>query len=134
GRSTSRTRPCERGCARPTSPSTACGSERAVPRASGQTTIAALLVARSVIEAALFAALVALAQVATGGAAVPIVSVGLALTGVGIVLASILRDARADRQNTAIAVAAMAAAAAFGVANAPPHADGVMILTRVVGF
>ena len=103
-------------------------------QASGQTTIAALLVARSVIEAALFAALVALAQVATGGAAVPIVSVGLALTGVGIVLASILRDARADRQNTAIALAAMAAAAAFGVANAPPHADGVMILTRVVGF
>ena len=103
-------------------------------RANAQTTIAVLLVGRSVIEAALFAALVALAQVATGGGALPIVSIGLALTGAGIVLASILRDARADRQNTAIALGAVAAAAAFGVANAPPHPDGLMILTRVVAF
>ena len=103
-------------------------------RASAHTTIAVLLVGRSVIEAALFAALAALAQVATGGGAVPIVSIGLALTGAGIVLASVLRDARADRQNTAIALGAVAAAAAFGVANAPPHPDGLMILTRLVAF
>jgi hypothetical protein len=64
----------------------------------------------------------------------PIVPLALALTGVGIVLASVLRDARADRQNTAIAIGAMVAAAALGVYLAPARSDGLMILTRVVLF
>jgi hypothetical protein len=106
-----------------------------VRRASAQTAIAALLVARSLIEAALFAGLAAAAQVGTGGdRAVPIVTLVLALTGVGIILASVLRDARADRQNIAIALTAMGAAAALGVHYAPAHPDGLMILTRVVLF
>ena len=104
-------------------------------RASARTTIAALLVARSLIEAVLFAAILAAAHFFTGGQqALPIVTVVLALTGSGIVLASILRDARADRQNTTIALGAMGAAAALGVYLAPPHPDGVMILTRIVLF
>ena len=106
-----------------------------MPRGSAQTTVAMLLVARSLIEAVLFAAITAAAQIATNGdRAIPIVTATLVLAGVGIVLASILRDARADRQNTAIALAAMAGAAAFGVYYAPPHPDGVMILTRLVLF
>ena len=106
-----------------------------MPRASVQTTVAALLVGRSAIEAVLFAALLAAAQVVTAGErAVPIVAVALALTGGGIVLASILRDARADRQHVAIALGAMAAAAAFGVAYVAPHPEGVMVLTRIVLF
>jgi hypothetical protein len=106
-----------------------------VQRASARTAIATLLVARGLIEAVLFVGLLAAAQVMTSGdRAVPIVNLTLALTGVGIVLASILRDARADRQNTVIALAAMGAAAAVGVYYAPPHPDGLMILTRVVLF
>jgi hypothetical protein len=106
-----------------------------VRRASAQTTIAVLLVARSVIEGVLFAAIFAIAQVLAGGdRPIPVVAVALALTGVGIILASVLRDARADRQNAAIALAAMGAAAALGVVYAPPHPDGVMILTRLVLF
>jgi uncharacterized protein DUF4129 len=106
-----------------------------VRRASAHTTIGALLVARSLIEAVLFGGIVAAAQVATqGDRAIPIVSIVLALAGVGIILASILRDARADRQNTAIALAAMGTAAAFGVYYAPPHPDGLMILTRLILF
>jgi hypothetical protein len=88
-----------------------------------------------VIEGVLFAAVLAAAQLFTGGAsALPVVTVFLALTGVGIVLASVLRDARADRQNTTVALAAMGAAAALGVDLAPPHPEGVMILTRIVLF
>lgn len=106
-----------------------------MPRASAPTTIAALLVARSLIEAMLFAGLAAAAQVATGGdRAMPVVTVALGLAGVGIILASVLRDARADRQNTAIALTAMGAAAALGVYYAPAHPDGLMILTRIVLF
>jgi uncharacterized protein DUF4129 len=106
-----------------------------VRRASAHTTIGALLVARSLIEAVLFAGMVAAAQVVTNGdRAIPIVTIVLALGGGGIVLASVLRDARADRQNSAIALTAIGAAAAFGVYYAPPHPDGVMILTRLILF
>jgi hypothetical protein len=106
-----------------------------VPPASAHAAIATLLVARSLIEAVFFAGLMAGAQVMTSGdRPVPIVTVALALTGAGIVLASILRDARADRQNTVIALTAMGAAAAFGVSYAPPQPDGLMILTRLVLF
>jgi hypothetical protein len=107
-----------------------------VRRARAQTTIGALLVARSVIEAAFFAAVAAATQVGTSGGqrAIPIVTVMLALIGVEIVLVSVLRDARADRQNTAIALTAMAAAAAFGVYFAPPNPDGLVILSRIVLF
>ncbi|MHB8632124.1 MAG: DUF4129 domain-containing protein, partial [Candidatus Limnocylindria bacterium] len=66
--------------------------------------------------------------------AMPIVTVMLALTGVGIVLASVMREARVDRHNTAIALTAIAAAAALGVYYAPPRADGSLILTRLVLF
>ena len=104
-------------------------------RANAQSTIAALLVARSLIEAVLFAAILSVAQVATGGdRAIPIVSIALAVAGIGIVLTSILRDARADRQNTAIALTAMGMAAAYGVYYGPPHAEGLIILTRIVLF
>ena len=104
-------------------------------RANAQTTIAALLVARSVVEAVLFAGSLAVAQILTGGTRViPIVAITLALAGVGIVLASVLRDARADRQNTAIALGAMVAAAALGISYASPHAEGLVILTRLVLF
>ena len=96
-------------------------------RASAQTTIAALLVGRSLIEAVLFAAILTAAQVFTiGDRAIPIVTTLLALAGIGIVLASILRDARVDRQNTAIALSAMAAAAVVGLYYARPQPDGVM--------
>ncbi|HEX6060462.1 MAG TPA: hypothetical protein VF001_00185, partial [Candidatus Limnocylindria bacterium] len=64
-------------------------------RGNAQTAVAALLVGRSLIEAVLFAAIVTAAQVFTSGdRAVPIVTMVLALAGVGIVLASVLRDAR----------------------------------------
>jgi len=106
-----------------------------VRRAEAQATIAAILVSRSVMEAALFAGLFAVAQGVTNGEReLPIVSLALALTGVGIVLASILRDARAVRQNTAIALGAMAGAAALGLYYASPRPDGLQILTRIVLF
>jgi len=106
-----------------------------VRRAEARGIIAAILVSRSVIEAALFAGLLAVAQGLTSGdRALPIVSVMLALTGVGIVLASILRDARAVRQNAAITLGAMAAMAALGVYYASARPDGLQILTRIVLF
>ena len=101
----------------------------------GNGTLGALLVARATVEGVLFACIVAVTHIATlGDRPVPIVSVALAVTGVGIVQASVLRDARADRQNTGIAVAVMAAAVAYGVATGPPHAEGVVILARIVAF
>lgn len=104
-------------------------------RAEAQATIAAILVSRSVIEAALFAGLFAVAQGLTNGdRPLPVVTVALALTGGGIVLASVLRDARAVRQNTAIALGAMAAAAVVGLYYASPRPDGLQILTRIVLF
>ncbi|MEP7003478.1 MAG: DUF4129 domain-containing protein [Chloroflexota bacterium] len=105
-------------------------------RVSAQATLGAVLVARCMLEGALFAAIVAAAQLSLGvaGRPVPVVAIALALTGVGIVLASVLRDARADRQNTAIAVIAIGAAATFGVLLRTPRADGLEILTRLVTF
>ena len=106
-----------------------------MPRASAQATLGAVLVARAVLEGTLFAALFAMAQLALRGPRpVPVVAVALALTGAGILLASVLRDARADRQNTLIAFLAIGGAAAFGVANSSAHPDGLEILTRIVLF
>jgi large-conductance mechanosensitive channel len=106
-----------------------------VQRANARTTLGTVLVARAGLEALLFAALLGVAQLATRGERpVPIVALALALTGIGIVLASVLRDARADRQSTAIAVVAIGAAAAFGVTFANPHPDGLEILTRLILF
>ena len=104
-------------------------------RAEARATVAALLVARSAIEAALFAGLLAVAQAMTNGERpLPIVSLDLALTGAGIVLASVLRDARAVRQNTAIAVGAIVASAVLGVSFASARPDGLQLLTRIVLF
>ena len=104
-------------------------------RANAQATIGTVLVARGILEGTLFAALFGAAQLALrGDRPVPIVAVALALTGAGIMLASVLRDARADRQNATIALVAIGAAAAFGVFFATPHPDGLEILTRVVLF
>ena len=107
-----------------------------MPPGNARVTLAAVLVARCVLEGTLFAALAGAVQLSLGAAGhpVPVVAVALALTGFGIVLASVLRDARADRQNTAIAVAAIGAAAVWGVGLAPPHPDGLAILTRLVLF
>ena len=104
-------------------------------RASAQATIGAVLVARCVLEGLLFASLFAVAQLSLrGDQLVPIVAVALALAGAGILLASVLRDARADRQNAVIALSAIGAAAAFGVTLASPRPDGLEILTRLVLF
>lgn len=106
-----------------------------MPRGSARATLDAILVARCVLEGALFAALSAAAQVGVAGdRPVPVVSVALLLTGVGIVLASVLRDARAERQNTAIALVAIGAAAACGVLLRTERADGLQLLTRIVAF
>jgi hypothetical protein len=106
-----------------------------VPRANSQTTVAAILVARGLIEGVLIAALVAATQVfTTADRPTPIVTTALALAGVEIVLASILRDARADRQNTTIALTAMGAFVALGIYYAPAHPDGLVILSRVLLF
>ena len=106
-----------------------------MPRANAHATLGAVLVSRCVLEGTLFAALFAIAQLALRGARpVPIVAVALALTGAGILLGTVLRDARADRQNTTIALLAIGAAAAFGVVNASARPDGLEILTRIVSF
>ncbi len=106
-----------------------------MPRASAQATVGAVLVARCVLEGLLFASLFGIAQLSLhADPPVPIVALALALTGAGIVLASVLRDARADRQNTTIALIAIGAAAAFSITLAPPHPDGLEILTRLVLF
>lgn len=97
--------------------------------------VAALLVARNVMEGVLFAALFAAAQVLTAGdRPIPVVAAALALTGTGIILASVLRDARADRQNGVIALSAVGGAAVLGLILAPPHPEGLLLLTRVVLF
>lgn len=104
-------------------------------RASGAGAVAVLLVARNVMEGVLFAALFAAAQVLTrGDRQLPIVATALGLTGVGIILTSVLRDARADRQNGAIALTTIGAAALLGLGLAPPHSEGLALLTRIVLF
>ncbi len=104
-------------------------------RGSGRASLGAVLVARCALEGSLFAALFAVAQVALrGDRPIPIVAFALGLTGAGIILASVLRDARADRQNTVIAVSAIGAAAALGLAFRTPRPEGLEILTRLVLF
>jgi hypothetical protein len=94
-----------------------------------------LLVARCAIEGVLFAGVLALAQVGMAGdRPVPVVPVALAVTGIGIILASILRDARAERQNATIALGMIGIAAAYGVILTPPHPEVVAILGRVIAF
>ncbi|HEX9495679.1 MAG TPA: DUF4129 domain-containing protein [Candidatus Limnocylindria bacterium] len=106
-----------------------------MPRADAQRTVAVLLVARNLVEGVLFAAIFSGAQVLTNGdRPIPVVTVTLALTGIGIILASILRDARAERQNTAIALVAMGGAGAIGIVYAAPQPDVIMIMTRVILF
>ena len=107
-----------------------------MPRDSARATLTVVLVTRGILEATLFAALAAAAQRALGAGArpVPVMAVALALTGAGIILASILRDARAGRQHTAVAVIGIGAAAVFGVSFAAPYPEGLEILTRLVVF
>lgn len=98
-------------------------------------TLTTLLVARCAVEGVLFASIVELVHAATGGTrAIALVPAALVLCAAGIVLASALREARADRQHLGIALGAMTLAALSGLVLAPSQADGLARLTRVVAF
>lgn len=104
-------------------------------RSSAEATIVALIVARSVIEGVLFAAVAVGLQAGLGGGRpLPVIALAFVLAGVGIAMSSVLRDARAASQNTWVAVGVIAAAAAFGVAMLPARPDGVTIIGRLVFF
>ncbi|HVR88580.1 MAG TPA: DUF4129 domain-containing protein [Candidatus Limnocylindria bacterium] len=104
-------------------------------RSSAEATIVALLVARCVIEGVFFAAVAAGLQVGfAGDRPIPVVAVTLVLIGTGIVMASVLRAARAASQNMWLAIVVIAGAAGYGIATLPARPDGVTILGRLVFF
>jgi len=118
-----------------TSRSTRFAAELFVRRASPATAALVLLAARCVLEGLTFAAVLAVAQVVTAGdRSIPLVPSALALAGAGLFLATVLREARAARQNTAIAVGAMVAGAIFGVVQSPAHPDALIIFSRILVF
>ncbi len=95
----------------------------------------ALQAARCSLEGTIFAAACAVLHIALGGATpVPAFALALALAGAALGLAAVLAETRSARPSGGLAAAVVAAAAGWGLAQAPAGAEGVVLLGRAVGF
>lgn len=102
-------------------------------RASGA--VALLVGARCFVEAVTFAALAAIAHAGTAGRdPMPVLPTVLALFGAGLLLATILREAGAERRSATVLVVTLAASAAWGLSLPMRDPDGLAVLSRVVVF
>lgn len=94
-----------------------------------------LAVARAVLEAVIFAAPAAVLHLLTAGREpLPIASVTLLCFGAALVLIALLRDTRAERQSVALTVAVIGGAVILGAFQPTSQADGLAVLTRLIGF
>lgn len=94
-----------------------------------------LAVARSVLEAVIFASPAAALHIVTGGRSpLPMLTTVLLVFGASVILVAVLRDARAERQNLVLTVSVIAAAIALSLAQPTQGTDGLAVLSRVLGF
>ena len=102
-------------------------------RSSGA--VALLVGARCFVEAVTFAALAAIAHAGTAGRdPLPVLPTVLALFGAGLLLATVLREAGAERRSATVLVITLAASAAWGLTLPMRDPDGLAVLSRVVIF
>lgn len=94
-----------------------------------------LAVARSVLEAIIFASPVAVLHAVSGGRdALPLLPTLALLFGVSLILVAVLRDARAERQNVVLTLGVIGGAIALSLAQPTGDTDGLAVLTRIIGF
>lgn len=94
-----------------------------------------LAVARSALEAVIFACPAAvLHQVTAGRDPLPLGPALLLIFGASLVLVAALRDARAGRQSAALTLTVVGGAIALGLLQPSVDGDGLATLTRIVGF
>lgn len=94
-----------------------------------------LAVARSALEAVIFACPAAvLHQVTAGRDPLPLGPALLLIFGASLVLVAVLRDTRAGRQSAALTLTVVGGAIALGLLQPSVDGDGLATLTRVVGF
>lgn len=94
-----------------------------------------LAVARSVIEAVIFACPAAALHAVTGGRApLPMVAAVLLVFGASLILVAVLRDARAERQNLILTAGVIGTAIALSLTQPTQGTDGLAVLSRLLGF
>lgn len=94
-----------------------------------------LAVARSALEAVLFACPAAVLHSITGGREpLPMLVTLFLVFGASLILVAVLRDARAERQNVVLTVGVIGSAIALSMMQPTRETDGLAVLTRVVGF
>ena len=94
-----------------------------------------LAVARSALEAVIFACPAAVLHAVTGGRdALPMLATLSLCFGVSLILVAVLRDARAERQNVLLTVGVIGGAIALALVQQTRETDGLAVLTRIVGF
>lgn len=94
-----------------------------------------LAVARSLLEAVLFASPAAALHGLTGGREpLPMLTTFALVFGASLILVALLRDARADRQNVMITVGVIGSAIGLSLMQPTREADGLSVLTRIIGF
>ncbi|HEX4744858.1 MAG TPA: DUF4129 domain-containing protein [Candidatus Limnocylindria bacterium] len=94
-----------------------------------------LAVARSALEAVIFACPAAVLHAVTGGRdALPMLATLSLCFGASLILVAVLRDARAERQNVFLTVGVIGGAIVLALAQPTRETDGLAVLTRIVGF
>lgn len=94
-----------------------------------------LAVARSALEAVLFASPAAALHGLTGGREpLPMLTTLFLVFGASLILVALLRDARAERQNVVLTVGVIGSAIALSIMQPTRETDGLAVLTRIVGF
>lgn len=94
-----------------------------------------LAIARSALEAVIFACPAAVLHSITGGREpLPMLVTLFLVFGASLILVALLRDTRAERQNVVLTAGVIGSAIALATLQPTKEADGIAILTRVVGF
>ena len=94
-----------------------------------------LAVARSVLEAVIFACPAAALHTLTGGRSpLPMLTTVLLVFGASLILVALLRDARAERQNLVLTLGVIGAAIALSLMQPTQATDGLAVLSRIIGF
>ena len=94
-----------------------------------------LAIARSALEAVIFASPIAVLHAVSGGREpLPMLATLALLFGMSLILVAVLRDARAERQNVFLTIGVIGGAIALSLAQPTRETDGLAVLTRIIGF
>lgn len=94
-----------------------------------------LAIARATLEAVVLACAAALLHLlAAGRDPLPVGAAALLAFGAALVLIAVLGEARAERQNVALTVGVVGGSIVLGLLQPAQAADGLGVLTRVIGF